>query len=74
MLLDAEKGRKNCLSRALTTNTLNYQLLPNTTYNERKAEIIIKDKGGDLSDTVKIVQLHKSDTFIGDVIFITSKI
>lgn len=44
------------LSRALTTNTLNYNILPNTTYNERKAEIIIKDKDSDLSDTVKIVQ------------------
>lgn len=57
----------------MTTNTLNYNILPNTTYNERKAEIIIKDKGGDLSDTVKIVQLPKSDTFIGDVIFITEQ-
>ena len=71
---DAEKWvEKIDLSRALTTNTLNYNILPNTTYNERKAEIIIKDKGGDLSDTVKIVQLPKSDTFIGDVIFITEQ-
>ena len=71
---DAEKWvEKIDLSRTLTTNTLNYNILPNTTYNERKAEIIIKDKGGDLSDTVKIVQLPKSDTFIGDVIFITEQ-
>ena len=54
---DAEKWvEKIDLSRALATNTLNYNILPNTTYNERKAEIIIKDKGSDLSDTVKIVQ------------------
>lgn len=54
---DAEKWvEKIDLSRALATNTLNYNILPNTTYNERKAEIIIKDKGSDLSDTVKIIQ------------------
>ena len=54
---DAEKWvEKIDLSRALATNTLNYNILPNTTYNERKAEIIIKDKGSDLSDTVEIIQ------------------
>ena len=54
---DAEKWvEKIDLSRALATNTLNYNILPNTTYNERKAEIIIKDKDSDLSDTVKIIQ------------------
>ena len=54
---DAEKWiEKIDLSRALITNTLNYNILPNTTYNERKAEIIIKDKGSDLSDTVVVAQ------------------
>ena len=71
---DAEKWiEKIDLSRALITNTLNYNILPNTTYNERKAEIIIKDKGSDLSDTVKIVQAPKSDIFIGDVTFKTEQ-
>ena len=71
---DAEKWvEKIDLSRALVTNTLNYNILPNTTYNERKAEIIIKDKNSDLSDTVKIVQAPKSDIFIGDVTFETEQ-
>ncbi|MEQ2978050.1 BACON domain-containing protein [Butyricimonas faecihominis] len=71
---DAEKWvEKIDLSRALATNTLNYNILPNTTYNERKAEIIIKDKDCDLSDTVKIVQAPKSDIFIGDVTFETEQ-
>lgn len=71
---DAEKWiEKIDLSRALITNTLNYNILPNTTYNERKAEIIIKDKGSDLSDTVKIIQASKSDIFIGDVTFETEQ-
>ncbi len=61
---DAEKWvEKIDLSRALTTNNLNYNILPNTTYNERKAEIVIKDKGSDLSDTVKIIQ-HPTSAII----------
>lgn len=70
---DTEKWiEKIDLSRALITNTLNYNILPNTTYNERKAEIIIKDKGSDLSDTVKIIQNPMIPTM--DEIILTIKV
>ena len=50
-------------SKALTTSVLNYTILPNTTYSDREASIIIHDKFNRLTDTVTIFQ-RQNDALI----------
>lgn len=45
--------------RALSMHTLRYTVLPNETYNERTAEIIVYDKNSSLKEIVRIVQKQK---------------
>lgn len=55
------------LTRSLSTEHLIFNILSNTLLNEREGNIIIEYNS--YSDTIKIVQKAKSDTFYGDVFF-----
>ena len=47
-------------ARSLSSHTLRYIVLPNETYDERKAEIVIYDKNSDLKETFRIVQKQQN--------------
>ncbi len=62
-------------SRGLSTNVLTFNISENTTANTRSAEILIKSKNNELSDTLRISQLAQGEvvTYIGDIIFRTEQ-
>ena len=45
--------------RGLSKHTLKYVILPNETYEERIAEIVVFDKNSNLKETIRIVQAQK---------------
>ena len=59
-------------SKGLTTSTLKYNILANTTGVNRTAKITIKDKNNTLSDTVQVIQATEG-TYTGDIIFETEQ-
>ena len=59
-------------SKGLTTSTLKYNILANTTGVNRTAKITIKDKNNTLSDTVQVTQATEG-TCTGDIIFETEQ-
>lgn len=59
-------------SKGLTTSTLKYNILANTTGVNRTAKITIKDKNNTLSDTVQVTQATEG-TYTGDIIFETEQ-
>ena len=59
-------------SKGLTTSTLKYNILANTTGVNRTAKITIKDKNNNLSDTVQVTQATEG-TCTGDIIFETEQ-
>lgn len=46
-------------ARSLSSCTLKFIVIPNDTYNERSAEIVVYDKNSELKDTLQIVQKQK---------------
>lgn len=46
-------------SRGFSEHTLRYVVLPNETYEERTAEIVVYDKNSNLKETIRIVQKQK---------------
>ncbi len=62
-------------SRGLSTNVLTFNISENTTANTRSAEILIKSKSNELSDTLRVSQLAQGEvaTYIGDIIFRTEQ-
>ena len=59
-------------SKGVTTSTLKYNILANTTGVNRTAKITIKDKNNTLSDTVQVSQATEG-TCTGDIIFETEQ-
>ena len=51
-------------ARSLSSHTLRYIVLPNETYDERNAEIVIYDKNSDLIETFRIVQKQQDALFL----------
>lgn len=51
-------------ARSLSSHTLRYVVLPNETYDERKAEIVVYDKNSNLKETLQIVQKQKDAMFL----------
>lgn len=62
-------------SRGLSTDVLTFNISENTTANTRSAEILIKSKSNELSDTLRVSQLAQGEvaTYIGDIIFRTEQ-
>ena len=54
-------------SRAMSSHTLKYEVLPNETYESREAIIIYKETNGTIADTLSITQAQK------DAILLTQK-
>lgn len=46
-------------ARSLSSRTLKFIVIPNDTYNERSAEIVVYDKNSELKDTLQVVQKQK---------------
>lgn len=46
-------------TRGVSSHTLYYTIAPNTTYDNREADIIYYDKNSDVKDTLKVVQKQK---------------
>ena len=53
---NAREWIKQIQSRALITNIINLSISENTSYEQRAAEIVVKDKNSNLSDTIRITQ------------------
>lgn len=53
---DAKEWVEQLVSRASRVDKLSFTILESTIYDERQAEIIIKDKNSDLADTLHIIQ------------------
>lgn len=53
---DAKEWIEQLVSRASRVDKLSFTILESTIYDERQAEIIIKDKNSDLADTLHIIQ------------------
>lgn len=62
-------------SKGLATNVLTFKISENTSANTRSAEIFIKSKNDELSDTLRVSQLAKGEvaTYMGDIIFRTEQ-
>ncbi|WP_251621655.1 BACON domain-containing protein [Odoribacter lunatus] len=62
-------------SRGLSTNVLTLNISENTTANTRSAEILIKSKSNELSDTLRVSQLAQGEIaiYVGDIIFRTEQ-
>ena len=59
-------------SKAFTKSMINLEVKPNTTYDNRSAQVFIKDKNSTLSDTVQVTQAAKG-TYTGDISFETEQ-
>ena len=53
---DAKEWIEQLVSRASRVDKLSFTILESTIYDERQAEIIIKDKNSDLADTLHVIQ------------------
>ena len=53
---DAKEWVEQLVSRASRVDKLSFTILESTIYDERQAEIIIKDKNSDLADTLHVIQ------------------
>ena len=67
-------------TRAMSSHTLQYEILPNETYDNRDAQIVFKDINETVSDTLYIIQAQKDaiivakneyivESFGGDLVF-----
>lgn len=53
---DAKEWLEQLASKASRVDKLSFTILESTIYDERQAEIIIKDKNSDLADTLHVIQ------------------
>lgn len=53
---DAKEWIEQLVSRASRVDKLSFTILESTIYDDRQAEIIIKDKNSDLADTLHVIQ------------------
>lgn len=62
-------------TKGLSTDVLTFNISENTTANTRSAEILVKSKNNELSDTLRVSQLAQGEvvTYIGDIIFRTEQ-
>lgn len=51
-------------NRGLLKHTLKYVVLPNDTYDERSAEIVVYDEKSNLKETIRIIQAQKDALFL----------
>ena len=60
-------------TRASRTDRLNFQIDGNPGIDMRTANVVVKDKNSNLSDTIKFIQNGEKATYIGDVVFRTEQ-
>ncbi|MDE5612356.1 MAG: BACON domain-containing protein, partial [Odoribacter sp.] len=56
-------------TRASRTDRLNFQIDENPGIDMRTANVVVKDKNSNLSDTIKFIQNGEKAIYIGDVVF-----